>query len=197
MADTSRSDSELEKELLYTPEIGKKVRKVRGKYKKTLLKERSRANRVGALDNFIKRKRISDEDSAGEGKRENKRMFTTPPPIQKENKNEVREKGVDSRVGGEKKVEGKMLSGIEELKCMIKGMAIEIKKEIGEQRSEIKDEIEELRKEIRSWEQTKESIEKRLSELEKKIESKEQNTKKIEELEKRLIKQKRKVEVRE
>lgn len=26
MADTSRSDSELEKELLYTPEIGKKVR---------------------------------------------------------------------------------------------------------------------------------------------------------------------------
>lgn len=36
-----------------------------------------------------------------------------------------------------------------------------------------------------------------MSELEKKIESKEQNTKKIEKLEKRLIKQKRKVEVRE
>lgn len=76
MGDTSRSDSELEKELLYTPEIGRKVRKVRGKYNKTLLKERSRASSVGALDNFIKRKRISDEDSAGEGKREKKRMLT-------------------------------------------------------------------------------------------------------------------------
>lgn len=38
-----------------------------------------------------------------------------------------------------------MLSGIEELKNMMKGMAIELKKEIGEQRSEIKEGIEELR----------------------------------------------------
>lgn len=52
------------------------MRKVRGKCNKTLLKERSRASSVGALNNFIKRKRISDEDSVGEGKREKKRMLT-------------------------------------------------------------------------------------------------------------------------
>lgn len=44
---------------------------------------------------------------------------------------------------------------------------IEIKKEIGEQKSEMKEEIEELRKEIRNWEQTRVSLEKRMSEYKK------------------------------
>lgn len=59
MADTSKSDSELEEELVYTPEVGKKMRKVRDKYKNVILKKRLRASSVGSLDNFVKRKRVT------------------------------------------------------------------------------------------------------------------------------------------
>lgn len=43
-------------------------------------------------------------------------MFKTSPSKQKENKNEVREKGVDSSIGREERVDEKMTNEIEELK---------------------------------------------------------------------------------
>ena len=181
-----------------------KERKERGRYRKTLEKERLRAKSTGSIEGFIiikgregRGERGSSEDKEDIGPEvKTLKMIRSP-----QGKSRIGEKEEITKEREEIRVEIEDMREEKKLKDMRRMMmeVMEIYEKRQEERGkEMKDEImremAELRIEMKKWEDVKEKMEERMRALEKRLEKKEEPNKKVEELEQRMERIERKME---
>lgn len=192
-ASSGEEKTEPEQEIFSTPKGEKKERGARGKYRKTVEKDRLRAKSVGSIETFVKRKR--GERGSSEDKEEigvclkNPKMFRSPPEKRSSGeKDEKSREAVEIREKDKDQMEEERLKEMRAMMMEVMGIYEEKNtKRVEEIKKEIIQEMAELRNEMRKWEEVREKMEKRMKSLEQKLEKQDENNKKIAQLENRIV----------